>query len=66
MTYKECCNRLGEKLSEYGLLVGTNPFVLPEACVEALRSNSANGKLEEDALVEHLPKPSGDPIDMES
>jgi hypothetical protein len=56
MTYKDCCDRLGEKLSESGPLVGAEALVLLEECVDALRANSAGGKLDEAALIEHLPK----------
>jgi hypothetical protein len=56
MTYKDCCDRLGEKLSESGPLVGAEALGLLEKCVDALRANSADGKLDETALVEHLPK----------
>jgi len=56
MTYKDCCDHLGEKLSESGPLVGPEALVLLEECVDALRANSANGKLDEAALIEHLPK----------
>jgi len=59
MTYKDCCNRLGDKLSQSGSLVGTEAFALLEACVDALRAESADGKLDETALVEHLPYPYG-------
>ena len=56
MTYKECCGRLSEKLSESGPLVGAEALALLEHCVDALRTNSADAKLAEAALVEHLPK----------
>jgi hypothetical protein len=56
MAYKDCCDRLGEKLSESGPLVGTEALVLLEECVDALRANSADGNLDETALIEHLPK----------
>jgi hypothetical protein len=56
MTYKDCCDRLGEKLSESGPLVGTEAFGLLEKCVDALRANSADGQLDQAALIEHLPK----------
>jgi hypothetical protein len=56
MTYKSCCDRLGEKLSESGPLVGAEALVLLEDCVEALRAGSAGGKLDDAALIEHLPK----------
>jgi hypothetical protein len=56
MTYKDCCDRLGEKLSESGPLVGSEALGLLEQCVDTLRANSANGRLDEIALIEHLPK----------
>ena len=56
MTYKNCCDRLGEKLSESGPCVGAEALVLLEHCVDALRAQSANGRLDQAALVEHLPK----------
>jgi hypothetical protein len=56
MTYKDCCDRLGEKLSDSGPLVGAEALILLEECVDALRANSAGGKLDEAALIEHLPK----------
>ena len=56
MTYKECCGRLSEKLSESGPLVGAEALALLEQCVDALRADSADGNLAEAALVEHLPK----------
>jgi hypothetical protein len=56
MTYKDCCDRLGEKLSESGPLVGDEALGLLEKCVDALRAKSADGRLDQVALVEHLPK----------
>jgi len=55
MTYKDCCG-LGEKLSASGPLVSAEALALHEECVDALRANSANGKLDEAALIEYLPK----------
>jgi hypothetical protein len=56
MTYKDCCDRLGEKLSESGPLVGAEALGLLEKCVDALRAHSADGQLDQAALIEHLPK----------
>jgi hypothetical protein len=56
MTYNDCCDRLGEKLSESGPLVGNEALGLLEKCVDALRANSAEGHLDQAALIEHLPK----------
>jgi hypothetical protein len=56
MTYNDCCDRLGEKLSEAGPLVSTEALGLLEKCVDALRANSADGQLDQAALIEHLPK----------
>ena len=56
MTYQDCCTRLGEKLSQSGAHVAAEAMTLLEACVDALRANSADGRLDQIALVEHLPK----------
>jgi hypothetical protein len=56
MTYKDCCDRLGEKLSESGPHVGAEALGLLERCVDALRASSADGRLDQAALIEHLPK----------
>jgi hypothetical protein len=56
MMYKDCCDRLGEKLSQSGPCVGAEALVLLEHCVDALRAQSADGRLDQAALIEHLPK----------
>jgi hypothetical protein len=56
MRYQDCCDRLGDKLSQAGPLAGPEALSLLEACVDALRAESVGGQLDETALTEHLPK----------